>query len=294
MKIKRRNEAPLPAPPTVTAKRSCRRRGCILIFAGLLMGSPLPVGAQCETVNTAFKTGEKVTYDLYFNWKFIWTKAGTAQFTIDATLHDSQLAYHLNLLVTGDKKTDHFFKMHDTLTSVVSERLQPIYFRKGAEEGRRYTVDEVSFFTKDGLHHVKQKRTYPTGEVIQTEQDDSRCIYDMLSIMAWTRSSNLKSYRKGQRINFPVATGRKIEEQTLIYRGKENFTSEDDVTYRCMVLSLVKKEGGKETDVITFYITDDSNHLPVRLDLFLNFGSAKAFLNNVKGNKHPLWSVVKK
>ncbi|KAA6307501.1 hypothetical protein EZS27_040828, partial [termite gut metagenome] len=176
--------------------------------------------------------------------------------------------------------------------SVVSERLQPISFRKGAEESSRYTIDEVSFFNKDGVHYVKQQRTYRNGEVIKTEQDDSRCIYDMLSIMAWARSYHFKNYKKGQRINFPIATGRKKEEQTLIYRGKENVTSEEGITYRCMILSLVKKQDEKETDVITFYITDDNNHLPVRLDLFLNFGSAKAFLNNVKGNRHPLEAVV--
>ncbi|KAA6312835.1 hypothetical protein EZS27_036298 [termite gut metagenome] len=293
MKIKRKNEAPL-LIPIVTAKHRCRKQGFILLFAGLMLCSSLSVGAQCETVNTAFKAGEKVTYDLYFNWKFIWTKAGVAQLTIDSILHDSKPAYRLNLLVVGDKRADLFFKIRDTLTSVVSERLQPIYFRKGAEENSRYTVDEVSFFNKDGVHYVKQKRTYRDGEVIETEQEDSRCIYDMLSIMAWARSYDLKSYKKGQRINFPIATGRKKDEQTLIYRGKENFTSEEGITYRCMVLSLVKKQDGKETDVITFYITDDKNHLPVRLDLFLNFGSAKAFLNNVKGNRHPLGAVVKK
>ncbi|KAA6307143.1 hypothetical protein EZS27_041192, partial [termite gut metagenome] len=158
MKIKRKNEVPLPVPPTVTAKHRCRKQGLILIFAGLLLCSPLSVGAQCETVNIAFKAGEEVTYDLYFNWKFIWTKAGVAQLTIDSILHDSQPAYRLNLLVVGNKKTDRFFKMRDTLTSVVSERLQPISFRKGAEESSRYTIDEVSFFNKDGVHYVKQQR----------------------------------------------------------------------------------------------------------------------------------------
>jgi hypothetical protein len=49
----------------------------------------------------------------------------------------------------------------------------------------------------------------------------------------------------------------------------------------------------KEKEVITFYVTDDKNHLPVRLDLYLNFGSAKAFLHTIKGNRHPLTSIIK-
>ena len=31
--------------------------------------------AQCGIENTAFKSGEYLSYDLYFNWKFVWVKA---------------------------------------------------------------------------------------------------------------------------------------------------------------------------------------------------------------------------
>ena len=34
--------------------------------------------AQCTFRNTAFKSGEFLTYNLYYNWKFIWVKAGLA------------------------------------------------------------------------------------------------------------------------------------------------------------------------------------------------------------------------
>ena len=39
------------------------------VFLGLLFS--LQLHAQCPTENTAFKAGERLTYDLYFNWKFI-------------------------------------------------------------------------------------------------------------------------------------------------------------------------------------------------------------------------------
>ena len=90
-----------------------------------------------------------------------------------------------------------------------------------------------------------------------------------------------------------MATGKAVEEQTLIYRGKKNFKAENDVIYRCLVFSLVEYDKkGKEKEVITFYVTDDKNHLPVRLDLYLNFGSAKAFLRTIEGNRHPLTSII--
>lgn len=60
----------------------------------------------------------------------------------------------------GSKKTDFFFKMRDTLTCYVSDKLEPLYFRKAAEEGKRYTVDEAWFSYDDGIATVKQRRTW--------------------------------------------------------------------------------------------------------------------------------------
>ena len=40
------------------------------------------------------------------------------------------------------------------------------------------------------------------------------------------------------------------------------------------------------------YVTDDKNHLPVRLDMFLSFGSAKAYLTGFKGLRNPMESKV--
>lgn len=262
------------------------------LFVVLFMGLSLPARAQCEANNEAFKSGEHVMYDLYFNWKFVWVKAGFASLTTNATTYHSKPAYRINLLAIGSKRADFFFKMRDTLTCIVGQKLEPRYFRKGAEEGKRYTVDEAFFSYRNGLSYVNQKRTHRDGEVVETEQSDSRCIQDMLSILAQARSYDPKDYVVGQRIKFPMATGRQVEEQTLIYRGPKKITAENDTTYRCLVFSLVEYKDNKEKEVITFYITDDRNHLPVRLDLYLNFGSAKAFLKSVSGARHPLTSVV--
>lgn len=262
------------------------------LIVSLLLSLSLPVHGQCEAKNDAFKSGEHVMYELYFNWKFIWKRVGLASLTTNATTYQNKPAYRFNLLAVSSKQADFFFKMRDTLTSVVSEKLEPRYFRKGALEGKRYTVDEARFTFRNGLCFVNQKRIRPNGEIIETEQSDTRCIYDMLSILAQARSFDPQDYYVGQKILFPMATGRRVEEQTLIYRGIKKVAAENDTTYRCLVFSLVEYKKGKEKEVITFYVTDDKNHLPVRLDMYLNFGSAKAYLRSVTGNRHPLTSVV--
>ena len=56
----------------------------------------------------------------------------------------------------------------------------------------------------------------------------------------------------------------------------------------------LENEDGKYKRIVDFYVSDDQNHVPVRLDMFLRFGSAKAFLVSMKGLRHPVTSAVSK
>ena len=249
----------------------------ILLCLCLLTGS-MAIKAQCGASNNAIKPGESLSYELKFNWKFIWFNVGWAKMTVNEDTYNTQPCLRTDLLSYTNKRFDRWFKMRDTLTCITSQRLEPLYFRKGAEEGKRYTVDE--------------QRTL-RGNTVKKHDEMDVCVYDMLSILLQARSYDPTDYKVGMKILFSMATGKAVEKQTLIYRGKENFTSENGTTYRCLVFSLVEYVDNKEKEVITFFVTDDLNHLPVRLDMYLNFGSAKAFLTDIKGNRHPLTSIVK-
>ncbi len=240
--------------------------------------------------------GEKLEYELHFNWKFVWVKAGTATMETKATTYNSQPALRSLLELKGTKRADFYFTLRDTLEAVMSEDLIPFYFRKGAEEGKRYTLDQINFSYADGKTYVKQSRHRSDRDPKYNESEESRCVYDMLSLLAIARSFDFSSMSVGDKIAYPMATGTKIQEQTLIYRKKENFKAADSTVYRCLVLSLVEHEGDKkkEKEVITFYVTDDDNHLPIRLDMYLNFGSARANLTDISGNRYPLTSIVEK
>lgn len=251
--------------------------------------------AQCGAYNDAIKPGEKLSYELKFNWKFIWINAGWANMSVDTMTYNGQKCLRTDLESYTNKKIDFFFKMRDTLVSITTEDLVPLYFRKGAEEGNRFSIDNIDFSYKNGKCIVDQYR-YVKGKDKKTKYDESSvCVYDMLSIMLQARSYDASDYKPGDKILFSMATGKNIEKQTLIYRGKQNCKVENGITYRCLVFSLVEYTKEKqEKEVITFFITDDRNHLPIRLDMYLNFGSAKAFLTKMEGNKYPVTCIVEK
>lgn len=251
--------------------------------------------AQCEHENKAFQAGEALTYDLYFNWKFIWVKAGTANYTVKKTTYKGQESLRTDLLFQGSKRLNSVFPMKDTLISQMTPTMVPLYYRKGALEGKRYTVDEVWYSYPNGKSHVNQHFLTHEGELLKTQHETDECNYDMLSILNVARSFDASDYKVGQRIHFPMATGKKVEEQTLVYKGKEVFEANDDVKYRCLVFSLLDYDvKDKDKEMLRFYVTDDQNHLPVRIDFYLRFGTAKAFYKSGKGLKNPQTSIVKK
>lgn len=265
-----------------------------IIFCLLMtMFTGTVVKAQCGAYNDAIKPGEELTYELKFNWKFIWINAGWAKMTVDTVDYNGRTCFQTDLESYTNKRIDMFFRMRDTLTCITSEDLVPLYFRKGAAEGKRYSVDDVKFSYRNGKCIVDQYRTVNFGNKRKNYQELPVCVYDMLSILLQARSYNADDYNPGDKILFSMATGVAVEKQTLIYRRKDVYEAENGMKFRCLVFSLVEYVKGEEKEVITFYITDDRNHLPVRLDMYLNFGSAKAFLTNIKGNRHPLDSLVK-
>ena len=48
-----------------------------------------------------------------------------------------------------------------------------------------------------------------------------------------------------------------------VYKNFPLFQANNDTIYRCLVFSFVEYKKGKEKEVITFFISDDKNHLPI-------------------------------
>ena len=270
------------------------RKTVFIWLLALCTGTFTSLKAQCTAENLAFSAGEDLSYKLYFNWKFIWVTVGSANMNIKDTRYQGHDAYRCHLITRGNRMADRLFVLRDTLVSIVDKELVPYYYRKGALEGDRYTVDEAWYGYEGGKNQVKMRFKTHRDEIREKAQQSNVCIYDMLSMLLRARSFDASDYKVGQKILFPMVDGGKVEEQTLIYRGKKTFKTEESKTkYRCLVFSFVEYEEGEEKEVVTFYITDDLNHLPVRLDMYLRFGSAKAFLTAAKGVRNPQTSIIK-
>lgn len=266
-----------------------------LLYVLLLTLCTISLNAQCPSENKAFKAGEELEYTLYFNWKFIWIKCGSATFKTRAANYNGKDAYRCDLLFRTNQKFDKYFTLRDTLEGYITKNLVPLYFYKASLEGKDHRLEKAWYSYPEGKSSVRLEYTNPHGKVYKNTVTKDECIYDMMSMMAYARSFRAKDYKPGDRLHFHMTSSDNVFPQTMVYRGKEDFKANDGQTYRCLVFSMLDwEEPSKDREILRFYFSDDDNHLPLRIDFKLKFGTAKAFFSGGKNLRNPIHSVVKK
>lgn len=254
------------------------RRSLLLLF--LLL--PFTGKAQCTYKNTAFSGNEIIAYNLYFNWKFVWVKAGTAtMYTVPST-YKGQKAYRTSLVTRSSSQVDRYFMMRDTILTYCSDALTPLYYRKAAREDKRYYVDEVWYTYPNGKCVTTIKHLNSNGMRDSEKKTYNHCVTDMLNAFQRIRNLNPRGWKKGHVETIDIAGGSELISARLVYTGKEKVKADNNKKYDCLVLSYIEKEDGADKEIVRFYVTDDQRHIPIRLDLFLRFGTAKAFLSSMK------------
>ena len=265
-----------------------------MLLTVMIVLSSITASAQCGIDNTAFKSGEYLSYDLYFNWKFVWVNVGSASMSTTKSKYKGKDAYRSSLVTRSSSKYDKIFMLRDTLLSYTDMSLSPLYFRKGAREGDRYYVDEIWYSYPNGNCQLKQHRIEHTGEHKWKDSAYKDCIYDMMSIFMRARNFDASGFTVGQNIPLPISDAKHLSNSWIKYQGKDEFEIEGTKKkFRCLVFSFIEREDGHNKEIIRFYVTDDANHIPVRLDMFLKFGSAKAFLKGYKGVRSKMTSLIK-
>jgi hypothetical protein len=253
-----------------------------LITALALSVLALHIHAQCSFRNTAIRGSEYISYNLYYNWQFVWVKAGTASMSTVETTYRGKKAFRTSLLTRGNGRLDNFFIMRDTLMGYVTTDMVPLYYRKGAREGKWYTVDEASYSYPNGNCRVKLHRQHNDGTHSRETKTLSHCVYDMVNLFQRARSFDPSNWKKGHEVPIDITDGTKIVKAKLTFSGKETIKADNGKKYSCLKLSYCELSKGKFKEIARFYVTDDDRHVPIRIDMFLRIGSAKAFLTNMR------------
>ncbi|MCX4311761.1 MAG: DUF3108 domain-containing protein [Muribaculaceae bacterium] len=245
----------------------------ILTFAVLL--SVIGIGAAARTFDD-----ETVRYKVMFKWGLINKQAGL----VDITLKSEGDKYYSILTAASDPWADHFYKVRDTLTTIMSKAtLMPEIYEKIANEGNESKHDVVKF-TKNGdvTHGQCFRKVIKKGKLKIDEQMDVEAIgttVDMLSSYYYMRTLPYETMKEGQVSTINIFSGKRKELLTLKYLGRETIKY-DNCKYDCYHISFIFTSDGKKktSDDMEAWITAAPQRIPVKLEGKLPVGKVRCFL----------------
>jgi hypothetical protein len=255
-----------------------------LVFAVLIFLSfPLRAGDDCSMSNHAFQPGESITYRVYYKLAGVYIGAGEAVFTVNLESLNNIPVYH----VIGDGKTfsfyDNFFKVRDKYESFIdTANLQPLKFIRSVNEGSFKKYENVSF-------NKTTHTAITTAGVFKTPD----CVQDVLSTMFYARNIDFNKYKPGDKIPFSMFLDNQVYSIYIRYMGKETIKTRYGKFHAFKIKPLLIKgtifDGGEKMDV---WVSDDANHIPVRVESPISVGSVVVDMMDYHTLRWPVSSLI--
>lgn len=245
----------------------------------------IPFAASAQTAvmqNNAFQPSEKISYTVYYNVIGIYINAGTATFTTTTEKYQDTDVFHVVGEGITNSKYDWIFKVRDRYESYFNtSNLQPVKFIRNVNEGKYKKYEEV-FFNQETNTAITKKGVYKVPENVQ----------DVVSIMYYARNINYDQYKPGDKIPFSMFIDNKVYDMYIHYMGKETVKTKYGKFSAIKLKPLLLKgnifDGGEK---MTIWVTDDPNHIPVRIESPISVGSVKVDLMHYENLKYPLTVV---
>jgi hypothetical protein len=256
-----------------------RKQSIIICFCLFLLST------QSRAQQTAFKSGEKIFYTIFYNVIGLYVNAGNASFTTIKKKYNDNEVYHAVGEGASNSNYDWIFKVRDRYESIFhSTDITPLKFIRDINEGKHQKYQEVVFDPKANIARTDK------GVFKVPDQ-----VHDVISILYYARNIDYTRYEKGDKIPFNMFLGTKVYNMYIRYEGKETIKTKYGkfkvLKLKPLLLQGRMFKGGEKMDI---WITDDRNHVPVRIESPISVGKIKVDLMNYQNLKHPLSSLLQK
>ena len=248
----------------------------------------------CGVTNTTFNPNEKLRYQAYYNWNFVWVKAGYVDFSTQETTYAGQPSYLLKAVGRTHSSHDHFYRVRDYYQSYVDKNtMKPIKYLRNTNQGGYTTYEELRFDHNAGKVASKKGKTKETAK--DKEFTVGGCMHDVVSILYYVRNLDFSKYEKGDKIPIQVFFEEKYYDLYVKYLGIETVKVKRQGKFRCHKVSplLIAGDIFKETNRMVVWITDDENKIPVMIETPVRVGSIKATIAGSENLKYPVKAKVK-
>lgn len=282
-------------PEIQMAMRNYHFKRVLNIFIFFLFIGHGGLYAQCELDNSTFSPGEKIYFDVYFKWGILMPKAGTAVMSIDDVSFRGKNALRQELTFRTTGIIERAFSMRDTINTYYTPQLLPLFYEKHALEDGYYVVDEMDFIYKDGKTYIPTKRYDRHRTKIDTTHVVDGCMFDILGITMYLRALNMENVEIGDEFPASFVMGRDVVQIKYRYAGQSIVERGESLKYKTLKFDMdVYDEAVTQTkNAFEIWISDDENHIPIKVRAKLKIGAAEAYFKKVTGNRYPLTSEIR-
>ena len=231
--------------------------------------------------NIAFKRGEKLSFRLSYG--FIDAAVATLAVTDENLEFGKRSTFHVVGIGSSSGVSDWFFRVRDRYESYIDEKaLVPwMFIRRVDEGGYKFSQDYV-------FNHYSNK--------VKTEKDKvfdvTPNIQDMISAFYNARNLDLSQAKAGDTYTVDCFLDEKIFPIKIKFVGRENVKN-DLGTFKCLKFRPIVQKGRifKHEEDLNIWISDDANHIPIKGQADILFGSVKVELTDYTGLANPIAKI---
>lgn len=244
-----------------------------------LMGWGVSLFAQ-----TKYSPIQELYYTGYYNWGFIWVKAGRVEFTVSPYGKFPE-AQRIQTVGYSLPSWDWVFSVRDTLTSIHhSKTFLPYEFTRQSHEGSYHKTYDYKFNYKDSviMGDIHRIGKFKRKDTVKLQTDT----YDMLSVAWKARELDFDSHEKGDLIPIKILIDSKIYDLYIRYLGTEKIRidgQKDD----CYVFAPLLVEGAvfKGGENMKIWLSKDEDRIPLMVEAKILVGSVKGVIDR-KASKY--------
>jgi len=255
----------------------------LIAFCLLSFQNKQGTGDFCGIQNTSFSSGETVKMTVYYSTLGAYIGAGDATFTTTLERFNGKAVYHAVGIGNTYPFFDNFFKVRDRYESYIdTSTLQPYKFIRNVDEGGFKIYNNVTF------NHTANTAVSTNGMYKITD-----CMQDVVSAMYYARNINFDKYKVGDKIPFDMFLDDEIHHLYLKYMGREKIKTKYGRFKAIKIKPLLIKgtlfQGGEG---MSAWISDDPNHLLLRVESPITVGSIKVDMMGYQNLRYPLTSFI--
>ncbi|HUX54164.1 MAG TPA: DUF3108 domain-containing protein [Williamwhitmania sp.] len=248
-------------------RRFWLRLFCLLWAVGLTFSA----AAQVDSLNPAFQVGETLRYKISFGFLDV----GTADMRVYLASNGDDPVYFVKAEARTDALANKLFTIYDVYESYIdiSTGLPVKSIRDISENNYRY-YNEVSFMRST-------KQVFSSRSGVHSVPDS---ILDILSAFYYARRFALNKLVVDQKVGFITYFADEVFKFEMVYKGIEMVKTAFG-WIECQKFVPIVQLGRlfRKKDAVVFYITNDANRLPVKIQMRMFFSSVEVNLEEFYG-----------